>query len=96
MFSVRKRPFGMVTSPSLPTPTTSFIDFSLVEKLGLPVTDLHYQKLTYCDKKMRIIGKVSITVQCIQEGAISDNVHVQALDVLDLHTNLDVDSIAGV
>ena len=72
VFSVKKRPFGMVISASL-----------------------QYQKLMDCRKKMRILGKVSMTVQCIQDGAVSDNVRVRAFVVMDCHTNLDVDSIAG-
>ena len=96
IFSVKKRPFGMVTSPSLPPPTTSYIDFNLVDKLGLPMTDVQYRKLTYCGKKMRIVGKCAITVQCVRDGAASDNVHVRADVVLDLSSQLDVDSIPGV
>ena len=95
VFSVRKRPFGMVTSPSLPVPTTSLIDFNLVEKLNLPVTDLQYRKFTYCDKKMRIVGKISVTVQSVKNGSPADNIHVKALVVLDLNNSLDVDSVAG-
>ena len=95
VFSVKKRPFGMVTSPSLPVPTTTYIDFNLVDKLALPMTDIQYRKLTYCGKKMRIVGKISVTVQSVKNGSISENVHIKAFVVLDLHSNLDVDSVAG-
>ena len=67
VFSVSKRPFGMVTSPNLPVPSTSYIDFGLVDKLGLPISDIKYRKLTYCGKKMRIVGKISITVQSVRQ-----------------------------
>ena len=33
---VNNRPFGFVSSPSLPVPATSMMDFSLVQKLGIP------------------------------------------------------------
>ena len=95
VFTVKKRPFGMVKSPSLPVPSTSYIDFSLVDKLALPITDVQYKKITYCGHKMRIVGKVSITVQCIRNGATADNVHIRAFVILNLLDNLDADSIAG-
>ena len=95
VFSIKKCPFGMVISPTFPLPTTSLIDFSLVDKLALPITDVQYRKLIYCGHKMRIVGKVSVTVQCVKDGSTADNVHIRAFVVLDLHNNLDVDSIAS-
>ena len=38
IFSYKNRPFGMAISPSLPVPTTSLIDFNLVQQLSLPMT----------------------------------------------------------
>ena len=45
---------------------------------------------------MRILGKVSITVQTIHEGLASGNFHMKANVVLDLFKNFEIESIAGV
>ena len=95
IFSIKNRPFGMIISPNLPVPNTSLLDFDLVQKLSLPINDRQYKKFTYNGCKMRIVGRVSTTAQCLQSGTLSGNIHVKAFVVLDLHTKLDVDSVAG-
>ena len=41
VFSCKGRPFAALVSPHLPTPTSSLLDYDLVKKLGLPMTDIH-------------------------------------------------------
>ena len=67
VFAVKSRPFACLVSPHLPTPTTSLIDYNLVSSLGLKMADLQCQKLFFAGHKMRILGKVSLTVQTIQD-----------------------------
>ena len=53
--------------------------------------------MTYYGQRMKIVGKLSITVQSVINGAVSDKVHVSVDVVQDLPLlyNLDVDRIAG-
>jgi len=44
---------------------------------------------------LRILGKVSSSVQCIQDGAQAGNLHFKATVVQDLYATFDTHSIAG-
>ena len=96
IFCVKGRPFGCLVSPHLPTPTSSLIDYNLVRDLGIKMTDLQYTKFAFAGNKLRILGKVAITVQTIHEGLASGNFPLKANVILDLKSCLEVDSVAGV
>ena len=96
VFAVKGRPFGCLVSPYLPTPTSSIIDMNLVREIGLKMTDLQYTKFNFGGQKMRIVGKINITVQTIHNGLASGNFHMKASVVLDLYKNFEIEAIAGV
>jgi len=96
IFCVKGRPFGCLTSPHLPVPTSSLVDFNLVKDLGLKMSDLQYSKFCFAGNKMRILGKVTMTVQTIHEGLASGNFPLKANVVLDLYKYLEIDAVAGV
>ena len=96
IFSVKSRPFGCLSSPHLPTPTSTLLDPNLVRELGLKMFDLKYQKFAYCGAKMRILGKVHLTAQTIHDGVAHGAFHMKASVVLDLNKHLDCESVAGV
>ena len=95
VFCVKGRPFPCLVSPYLPTPTASLLDYDLVRSLGLKMTDLQCKKFSYSGFKMRILGKISVTVQCIHDGVSSGTFHIKANVVLDLAKNLDTECVAG-
>ena len=95
VFSCKGRPFSCLTSPNFPTPPATFIDYNLVRDLRLRMTDLQCAKLLYGGQKMRILGKISTTVQCIADGSPAGNMHIKAMVVQDLYTSFDTHSIAG-
>ena len=95
VFCVKGRPFPCLVSPHLPTPTSSLLDYNLIRDLGLQMVDLQCQKFSFAGFKMRILGKVSITVQCIHDGVSSGTFHIKANVVLDLAKNLDTECVAG-
>ena len=74
-----------MTSPSIPTPSSTLMDYNLVKDLGLKMYDLQYQKFSYCGQKLRILGKVSISVQTIHSGLASGSFHIRANVILDLN-----------
>ena len=88
IFCVKGRPFGCLVSPHLPTPTSSLIDYNLVKDLGLKMSDLQYSKFFFAGNKMRILGKVTMTVQTIHDGLASGNFPFKANVVLDLYMEM--------
>ena len=89
------RPFSVLSSTSMPTPTSSYIDHLLVRELGLKMSDLQCKKLSFAGVKLRLLGKVSMTVQCINEGNIVGNLHFRANVIENLYQHFDTHSIAG-
>ena len=89
------RPFTILSSANLPTPLTSYIDHKLAAELKLRLSDLQCSKLFFGSKKMRVLGKISTTVQCIKNGQVSGNLYIKASVVENLCENFDVHCIAG-
>ena len=81
VFSMKGRPFSMLSSQKLPVPTSSLIDFNLVSDLGLRMTDLQCSKFSYGGQKFRILGKISQTVQTITDGVVSGTVHLEVISM---------------
>ena len=95
VFCIKGRPFPCLVSPYIPTPTATLLDHNFVRELGLKMTDLQCQKFSFSGFKMRILGKVSITAQCIHDGISSGAFHIKANVVQDLAKNLDSECVAG-
>ena len=96
IFCSKGRPFGCLVSPHLPTPTSNLIDYNLVREVGMKMSDLQYTKMSFAGNKLRVLGKVSVTVQTIHNGLASGNFHMKANVVLDLSKCLEIECIAGV
>ena len=95
IFCVKGKPFPCLMSTKLPTPTRTLLDFTMVRELGLKMSDLQCKKFSYAGHKMRILGTVSITVQCIVDGAMFGSTRLQADVVQDLNKNFETECIAG-
>ena len=80
-------PFTILQSHSLPTPTVTFIDHKIVAELKLKMTDLQCSRLHYGSKKLRVLGKISTSVQCIYNGMVTGNLHIKASVVENLYEN---------
>jgi len=91
----RSRPFSILTSPNFPVPAFTMVDLSLVRELNLRMTDLQCTKLIYAGQKLRVLGKISTSVQCILDGSPAGNMHFQASVVQDVYKLFDTHSIAG-
>ena len=89
------RPFAILTSPNFPTPAATLVDYNLVRDLKLQMSDLQCSKFTYGGQKLRILGKVSSSVQCILDGNQAGNMHFKATVVQDLYSTFNTHSIAG-
>ena len=96
VFCYKNRPFSMLVSSILPTPTSNFIDHLLVQELGLKISDLQCKKICFGGRKLRLLGKISCTVQCIVDGNIQGDFHLKASVIEHLNQNFDTHCIAGV
>ena len=85
----------MMSSQRIPVPTLSLIDFQLVQDLGLKMSELQCSKFTFAGSKLRILGKINQTVQCVKNGKLEGNLHFKANVVEDLKSTFDTHSIAG-
>ena len=95
VFNCRGRPFVALVSPNFPTPTSSLFDYDLVKSLGLKLTDLQCKKFYFAGNKFRILGQISTTVQCVQNGRSGSNFHLKGLVISDLNKALDTHCVAG-
>merc|ERR1719481_2574009 len=94
VFCYKARPFAVLSSSFFPKPTSSFIDHHLVMELGIKMSDIGCKKFSFCGKKLRMLGKVSFTAQCVQDGRVFGNFHFKASVVEDLKIHFDSHAIA--
>ena len=95
VFAIKGRPFSMLSTQKLPTPSTTLIDHSLVKELGLKLEDVQCSKYSFAGHKFRILGRISQTIQTIQNGVIFGTAHMRASVVENLSHIFDSHSIAG-
>ena len=76
VFSCKGRPFAALVSPKLLMPAATLLDYDLIRKLGLRMTDVQCRKFNFGGHKMRILGRVSSAVHCVQGGRISGSFHI--------------------
>ena len=71
------------------------VDLNLIRDLNLRMTDMQRSELLYGGQKLRILGKVSTSMQCIVDGMPAGNMHFKAHVIQDLYKLFDTHSIAG-
>ena len=89
------RPFSILTVPNFPIPASTLIDFNLVRDLKIRMSELQCAKFHYGGHKLRILGKISTSVQCIKDGNQAGTLHLKATVVQDLYQTFETHSIAG-
>ena len=60
VFTCKGRPFAVLVSDNLPTPTSNLLDFD--KSLGLKVIDLQCRKFAFAGNKRRILSRLSTAV----------------------------------
>ena len=89
------RPFAVLVSPSLQTPTSTLMDYDLARSLGLKLTDLQCRRYTLAGNRFRILGRVTTAVQCVQNGKVGSTFHLRCDVVADLYATLDTHCVAS-
>ena len=59
------------------------------------MSDLQCKKISFAGQKLRLLGKISTTVQCIKNGKMFANIHLRASVVENLKIVIDSHCIAG-
>jgi len=95
VLACKGRPFSVLTSPNYPTPDVTLVDYNLVRDLKIGMKDLQCAKFHFGGAKLRKLGKVSTSVQCILDGVPNGNMHFKAVVVQDLYQHFDTHAIAG-
>ena len=95
VFAYRGRPFAVLVSNNFPTPSSSYVDHLLVLELGLKLKEVQCKKISFCGKKLRMLGKVSCTVQCVVDGSFLGNFNFKASVIEDLKLHFESHCIAG-
>ena len=89
VFTCRGRPFVALISPQITTLPFTIIDYDFIKSVGLELTDVQCRPFRYDGHKMRILGQVSTTIQCVQDGMITKDFRFEALVASDLYGLLD-------
>ena len=95
MFCYRNRPFAVLQSSFLPTPTSTYIDHQLVMELGMKMSEVSCKKISFAGKKLRLLGRVSFSAQCVNDGSIFGSYHFKASVIENLQQHFDTHGIAG-
>eukprot|EP00092_Neocalanus_flemingeri_P031813 GFUD01034560.1.p1 GENE.GFUD01034560.1~~GFUD01034560.1.p1 ORF type:complete len:378 (-),score=61.50 GFUD01034560.1:122-1255(-) len=95
VLTCKGRPFSVLTAPQFPTPAVTMVDYTLVRDLKLRMTDLQCAKLLYGGQKLRILGRISTSVQCISDGISAGNLYFKAIVIQDLYQTFVTHSIAS-
>ena len=95
MLCHKSRPFAVLVSPNLPTPSSSYIDHHLARELGLKITDVSCKKISFAGKKLRMLGRVSFTAQCVKNGNVLGTIHFKGNVIEDFRHHFDSHAIAG-
>ena len=68
----------------------------LVLKMKIPLQRIKVERFSIKGETVWTVGVISQTIQCVRQGKISGNIHIQAKVVRDLYSLYDVDCIASV
>ena len=71
------------------------IDYDLIRKMGLTMTDIQCRKFYFGGQKIRILGRVSTAVQCVKDGRINGNFHVKGLVITGFYQMMETHCVAG-
>ena len=95
IFCVKGKPFPCLVTSKLPTPSSTLLDFGMVRELNLKMSNLQCKRFMFAGHRLRILGTVSMKVQCIIDGAVCGTTHLKADVVQDLVKYCDTECLAG-
>ena len=93
-FVCRKIPFSISCS-ELHQGKTNLIDLDLINKMKIPLRNIRVTRMSLLGHDVRAVGRIKQTVQCVVNGRVEGNVHLEGKVVRDLYSLLGVDCLAS-
>ena len=93
-FVCKKIPFAISCS-NLHQGDTNLIDLDLVIKMKIPLRNIKVTRMSLLGHDVRAVGRIKQTVQCVKNGRVQGNIHLEGRVVRDLCSLLDVDCLAS-
>ena len=95
IFVCRKYPFEMLKSPNFPASNETLIDEDFVHKVQLAQTNITCENYRYAGQNLRIVGKISTTVQAVANGVPVGNMQLKATVVRNLKSHFLTEALPG-
>ena len=95
VFVCRKFPFEMLRSPNYPSQNETLIDENFVHKVKLDQTNVTCENFRFAGQNLRIVGRISTTVQTVANGVPVGNMQLKATVVRDLKSLLGTEALPG-
>ena len=93
-FVCRKIPFA-ITCSELHHGETNLIDLDLVNSMKIPLRNIRVTRMSLLGHDIRAVGRIKQTVQCVVNGQVQGNVHLEGKVVRNLSSLLNVDCLAS-
>ena len=93
-FVCRKIPFA-ITCSELHHGETNLIDLNLVNSMKIPLRNIRVTRMNLLGHDVRAVGRIKQTVQCVVNGQVQGNVHLEGKVVRNLSSLLNVDCLAS-
>ena len=93
-FVCRKIPFAITCSNSHQE-YTNLVDLDLVNKMKIPLRNIKVTRMSLLGHDVRAVGRIKQTVQCVKNGRVQGNIHLEGKVVRDLFSLLNVDRLAS-
>ena len=93
-FVCRKIPFA-ITCSELHHGETNLIDLNLVNSMKIPLRNIRVTRMNLLGHDVRAVGRIKQTVQCVVNGRIQGNVHLEGKVIRNLSSLLNVDCLAS-
>ena len=93
-FVCRKIPFAISCS-ELHHGETNLIDLDLVNRMRIPLRNIRVTRMSLLGHDVRAVGRIKQTIQCVVNGRVQGNVHLEGKVVRDLFSLFNVDCFAS-
>ena len=93
-FVCRKIPFAISCS-EIYHGDSNLIDLSLINKMKIPLRSIKVKRMSILGHDVRAVGRIKQTVQCVVNGRVQGNVHLEGRVVRDLFSMFNVDCFAS-
>ena len=93
-FVCRKIPFA-ISCTEIYHGDSNLIDLSLINKMKIPLRSIKVKRMSILGHDVRAVGRIKQTVQCVVNGRVQGNVHLEGKVVRDLFSLFNVDCFAS-